>query len=166
MVEEQMRDCFIKNKRPKRRLSPSEAALVEERRLNSDGFVGSVKGFDPQGSKERALELMYQLKGFLPLLIEEGEYLVSGKGSEISNASQNVNATYGFHVSYVVADFRQTGNPLGDHDIGLFSIMYGLLGHDVPAYLQSNLFENTIADPEFWTWYSHGACTRDSISWN
>ncbi|XP_068314939.1 probable protein phosphatase 2C 58 [Pyrus communis] len=123
MVEEQMRDCFIKNKRPKRRLSPSAAALAEERRLNGDGFLGSVKSFDAQGSKERALELVYQfhgLKGFLPLLFEE--------------------------------DFRQTGNPLGDHEIGLFSIIYGLLGHDVPAYLQSNLFENTIADPEFWTW--------------
>ncbi|KAM1053076.1 hypothetical protein ACFX13_000644 [Malus domestica] len=62
MVEEQIRDCF-KNKRPKRRLSPSAATLAEERQLNSDGFVGSVKGFDPQGSKERALELMYQFHG-------------------------------------------------------------------------------------------------------
>ncbi|KAM1053077.1 hypothetical protein FF1_000595 [Malus domestica] len=48
---------------------------------------------------------------------------------------------------WLPCDFRQIGNPLGDHDIGLFSIMYGLLGHDVPAYLQSNLFENTRADP-------------------
>ncbi|TQD73843.1 hypothetical protein C1H46_040620 [Malus baccata] len=63
MVEEQMRDCFIKNKRPKKQLSPSAAALAEERRLNRDGFVGSVKGFDPQGSKERALELVYQFHG-------------------------------------------------------------------------------------------------------
>ncbi|KAB2634434.1 protein phosphatase 2C 62 [Pyrus ussuriensis x Pyrus communis] len=46
----------------------------------------------------------------------------------------------------------QTGNPLGDHDIGLFSIIYGLLGHDVLAYLQSNFFENTRVDLEFWTW--------------
>ncbi|KAM2186927.1 hypothetical protein ACFX1S_029225 [Malus domestica] len=53
MVEEQMRDCFIKNKRPKRRLSPSAAALAEERRLNGDGFVGSVKTeeFCPSGLK-------------------------------------------------------------------------------------------------------------------
>ncbi|KAM1406763.1 hypothetical protein ACFXTH_001399 [Malus domestica] len=63
MVEEQMRDCFIKNKRPKKQLSPSVAALAEERRLNRDGFVGSVKGFDPRGSKERALELVYQFHG-------------------------------------------------------------------------------------------------------
>ncbi|RXI08824.1 hypothetical protein DVH24_022968 [Malus domestica] len=54
MVEEQMSDYFIKNKRPKSQLSPSAAALAEERRLNRDGFVGSVKGFDPQGSNERA----------------------------------------------------------------------------------------------------------------
>lgn len=63
MVEEQMRDCFIKNKRPKRRLSPSAAAVVEDRRLNGDGFVGSVKGFDPHESKLRALELVYQFHG-------------------------------------------------------------------------------------------------------
>ena len=62
--------------------------------------------------------------------------------------------------SYVVANFRQTGNPLSDHDIGLFSIIYGLLGHDVLAYLQSNLFENTIADPEFWTWLAMAHALR------
>ncbi|CAN6568941.1 unnamed protein product [Malus baccata var. baccata] len=130
------------------------------------GF-GSLKkkplrhSFHRLGGSSNAFRPLPQNKGGNPHA-QPHNILVSGKGSEISNASQNVNATYGFHVvndaynnliqSYVVADFRQTGNPLGDHDIGLFSIIYGLLGHDVPAYLQSNLFENTIADPEFWTW--------------
>ncbi|KAK9906248.1 hypothetical protein M0R45_002683 [Rubus argutus] len=45
-VEEQMRGCFIKNKRGrKRQLSPSAAAVAEQRRLNSDGFCGERGGF-------------------------------------------------------------------------------------------------------------------------
>lgn len=63
-VEEQMRGCFIKNKRGKKRqLSPSAAAVAEERRLNGDGFVGSAVGFDPHESRLRALELVYQFHG-------------------------------------------------------------------------------------------------------
>ncbi|XP_061997337.1 uncharacterized protein LOC133715040 [Rosa rugosa] len=60
-VEEQMRSCFIKNKRGrKRQLSPSAAAVAEERRLNGDGLVGNVVGFDPHETRSRALELVYQ----------------------------------------------------------------------------------------------------------
>ncbi|KAF2315354.1 hypothetical protein GH714_038908 [Hevea brasiliensis] len=55
-VEEKMRDCFIKNKRPKRRLSPS---LVEEERLVDDGNA-RLNGFDPHGTRLRALDLIYQ----------------------------------------------------------------------------------------------------------
>lgn len=62
-VEEKMRECFIKNKRPKRHLSPSEAAIVEERRLIDDGFVSVEKGFDPHASRLRALDLVYQFHG-------------------------------------------------------------------------------------------------------
>lgn len=63
-VEDQMRGCFIKNKRGKKRqLSPSAAAVAEERRLNGDGFVGSVVGFDPHEPRLRALELVYQFHG-------------------------------------------------------------------------------------------------------
>lgn len=63
-VEEQMRGCFIKNKRGKKRqLSPSAVAVAEERRLNGDGLVGSVVGFDPYESRLRALELVYQFHG-------------------------------------------------------------------------------------------------------
>ena len=56
-VEEKMRECFIRNKRPKRRLSPSTLAAAEERRLCDDGFVGRVEDFG------RALELVYQFHG-------------------------------------------------------------------------------------------------------
>ncbi|KAH7577846.1 hypothetical protein ACOSP7_001090 [Xanthoceras sorbifolium] len=62
-IEERMRDCFIKNKRPKRPLSPSSVAVAEEKRLSEDGFVGGVNGFDPHGAKLRALDLVYQFHG-------------------------------------------------------------------------------------------------------
>ncbi|XVE73933.1 hypothetical protein DITRI_Ditri11bG0158500 [Diplodiscus trichospermus] len=62
-VEERMRECFIKNKRTKRQLSPSSAAVVEERIIYEDRFVGGVKGFDPLGEKLRALDLVYQFHG-------------------------------------------------------------------------------------------------------
>ncbi|KAH0980366.1 hypothetical protein GBA52_007543 [Prunus armeniaca] len=276
MVEEQMRDCFIKNKRPKRRLSPSAAAVVEDRRLNGDGFVGSVKGFDPHESKLRALELVYQFHGIcsvmsiekdaplslvIDIIIEQGlfqsryeiqafrlESTAHGTGApvdelqfegvsshsdlrkypwkmmimtrlhfslrppqisllllltlvktvfslqhsridkilhemkekvglengassridvpdygeeknKVSNSSYNVNVTYGFRLlngtnnkiptaSYVVAELRQIGG--GDHDVGLFGIFDGVMNYQTPAYLQSYLFKNIIAEPEFW----------------
>ncbi|XP_045798459.1 uncharacterized protein LOC123892656 [Trifolium pratense] len=59
-VEQQLRDCFIKNKRPKRPLSPSTVARVEEKRFSNDGFV---KGYDPHAVKLRALDLVYQFHG-------------------------------------------------------------------------------------------------------
>ncbi|XP_015899342.3 uncharacterized protein LOC107432670 [Ziziphus jujuba] len=62
-VEEKMKDCFIKNKRPKRPLSPSAAALVEERRLNDGGFIGGFMGFDPHATRLKALDLVYQFHG-------------------------------------------------------------------------------------------------------
>uniref|UniRef100_A0A2P2PJ94 Uncharacterized protein n=1 Tax=Rhizophora mucronata TaxID=61149 RepID=A0A2P2PJ94_RHIMU len=58
-VEEKMRDCFIKNKRPKRPLSPS--LLAEDKAaLYGDGYVGGLKGFDPHGARLRALDLINQ----------------------------------------------------------------------------------------------------------
>ncbi|XP_051124471.1 uncharacterized protein LOC127246884 [Andrographis paniculata] len=56
-VEEKMRDCFIQNKRPKRRLSPA----AEPRRVYGDeGFRDSAEEFDPIGTKLRSLDLIYQ----------------------------------------------------------------------------------------------------------
>ncbi|KAK7295005.1 hypothetical protein RJT34_17908 [Clitoria ternatea] len=62
-VEEKMRDCFIKNKRPKRPLSPSAAAFAEEKRFSDDGFGGRVKDYDPHAMRLRALDLVYQFHG-------------------------------------------------------------------------------------------------------
>ncbi|KAF5731692.1 hypothetical protein HS088_TW18G00376 [Tripterygium wilfordii] len=61
-VEERMRDVFIRNKRPKRPLSPSSAA-VRERKVCEDGYVVGMKNFDPHETKSRALELVYQFHG-------------------------------------------------------------------------------------------------------
>lgn len=72
-VEEKMRDCFIKNKRPKRPLSPSAVAVVEERRLYDDGFARGVKGFDPHATRLRALDLVYQFHGWGAEEVEETE---------------------------------------------------------------------------------------------
>ncbi|KAJ8900339.1 hypothetical protein K2173_024979 [Erythroxylum novogranatense] len=50
-VEEKMRGCFIKNKRPKRQLSPSSEQMLSDE---------AVKVFDPHTTKSRALTLIYQ----------------------------------------------------------------------------------------------------------
>ncbi|KAJ6729820.1 AP2-LIKE ETHYLENE-RESPONSIVE TRANSCRIPTION FACTOR SNZ [Salix viminalis] len=60
---EEMMSCFIKNKRPKRPLSPSAVAVAEERRLHDDGSGGGIMGFDPRETKLRALDLIYQFHG-------------------------------------------------------------------------------------------------------
>lgn len=60
-VEQKMRDCFIKNKRPKRPLSPSAAALVEGKRFSDDGFV--KEDYDAHVMKLRALDLVFQFHG-------------------------------------------------------------------------------------------------------
>ncbi|XP_038876419.1 uncharacterized protein LOC120068853 [Benincasa hispida] len=61
MVEEKMKDCFIKNKRVKRQLSPSAAAMAEERRVHRDNrFTATPKGFDPHVERLRALDLISQ----------------------------------------------------------------------------------------------------------
>lgn len=63
MVEERLRDCFIKNKRLKRRLSPSAVTVAEEKRVADKGLGGVVVGLDSLGSKLRALDLVYQFHG-------------------------------------------------------------------------------------------------------
>lgn len=63
MVEEKMKDCFIKNKRLKRQLSPSAAAMAEERRVHHHNrFAATAKGFDcdPRVERLRALDLISQ----------------------------------------------------------------------------------------------------------
>jgi len=62
LVEEKMRQCFIKNKRPKRPLSPSATvtAIVEEKGVSGDGYVGRGRDYDPYDMKLRSLDLLYQ----------------------------------------------------------------------------------------------------------
>jgi hypothetical protein len=43
---------------------------------------------------------------------------------------------------YHVADFMR----MKDHDLGLFAIFDGHLGHNVPEYLQKNLFNNILKE--------------------
>lgn len=61
-VEEKMRECFIRNKRAKRPLSPSsamvETSATEDRNGRDYGF-----DFDPHATKLRALDLIYQFRG-------------------------------------------------------------------------------------------------------
>ena len=45
---------------------------------------------------------------------------------------------------YLVAEFKK----VGDHELGLFAIFDGHLGHDVPNYLRSHLFENILREVE------------------
>ncbi|KAI4354976.1 hypothetical protein L6164_003795 [Bauhinia variegata] len=60
-VQEKNRDCFIRNKRPKRPLSPSAvAATVEEQRLSDDGFVEKATDFDPHAMKLQTLDMRLQ----------------------------------------------------------------------------------------------------------
>ncbi|KAF7836701.1 putative protein phosphatase 2C 39 [Senna tora] len=84
----------------------------------------------------------------------------SGKGK--SKMSKHI--THGFHLvkgksahameDYLVAKFKQVDG----HELGLFAIFDGHMGHDVPDYLQANLFENILKEPDFWTE------TREAVS--
>ncbi|KAF7152372.1 hypothetical protein RHSIM_Rhsim01G0155700 [Rhododendron simsii] len=66
-VEERMRDFFIQNKRLKRPLSPAAAAAAaaedRQRRLDERDLVRGSVGFDPLGTRLRALDLIYQFHG-------------------------------------------------------------------------------------------------------
>ncbi|EYU32050.1 hypothetical protein ABFS82_02G156600 [Erythranthe guttata] len=63
-VEGRMRECFIQNKRPKRRLSPSSAVAAEQRRSYvNKGVIGggaAAADFDPIRARLRSLDLIYQ----------------------------------------------------------------------------------------------------------
>lgn len=72
----------------------------------------------------------------------------SGKGK--SKMSKNI--THGYHLvkgrsdhameDYVVAQFKTVDN----NELGLFAIFDGHSGHNVPDYLQSNLFDNILKE--------------------
>ena len=62
------------------------------------------------------------------------------------------NITHGFHFvkgksshpmeDYVVSEFKKVNG----HELGLFAIFDGHLGHDVAKYLQTNLFDNILKE--------------------
>ncbi|XP_010540880.1 PREDICTED: probable protein phosphatase 2C 58 isoform X2 [Tarenaya hassleriana] len=76
-----------------------------------------------------------------------------GRGK--SKVSKNI--VHGFHCvkgksshpmeDYVVAEFKKVHG----HELGLFAIFDGHLGHDVAKYLQTHLFDNILKEKEFWT---------------
>ncbi|MQM09658.1 hypothetical protein Taro_042535 [Colocasia esculenta] len=66
--------------------------------------------------------------------IRHGYHLVKGQSSHAME-------------DYVVAQFKH----VGDSELGLFAIFDGHLGHSVPDYLQSHLFDNILKEPDFWT---------------
>uniref|UniRef100_A0A0C9RMK6 protein-serine/threonine phosphatase n=1 Tax=Wollemia nobilis TaxID=56998 RepID=A0A0C9RMK6_9CONI len=101
----------------------------------------------PKGKRE-FLSRLKMAAGFTPSSSDKGK----GR-SKLPNKGPN----HGFHLvkgksrhdmeDYHVAEYRH----LNDHDLGLFAIFDGHLGHKVPCYLQSNLFNNILKEPGFWT---------------
>ncbi|KAJ4817984.1 Phosphatase 2C family protein [Rhynchospora pubera] len=79
---------------------------------------------------------------------------LSGKGKSTQGHTK---VSYGFSLikgmtnhpmeDYHVADFVRTKG----HDLAFFAIFDGHLGHNVPEYLQKNLFNNILREEEFWT---------------
>lgn len=75
-------------------------------------------------------------------------------GSETGRGKSRTwkNISHGFHFvkgkanhpmeDYVVSEFKKVDN----HDLGLFAIFDGHLGHDVAKYLQTNLFDNILKE--------------------
>lgn len=65
--------------------------------------------------------------------------------------------TYGSHVmkgkaghameDHIVCEIKR----IKEHDVGLFAIFDGHLGHEVSCYLQANLLNNILNQPAFWT---------------
>lgn len=94
-------------------------------------------------------EILYKMKEKVGL----GSSADSGKGK--SKISKNV--THGYHLvkgkshhameDYIVAQFKQ----VDDNELGLFAIFDGHLSHNIPDYLRSNLFDNILKEPDFWT---------------
>ncbi|GLJ11166.1 hypothetical protein SUGI_0145200 [Cryptomeria japonica] len=98
--------------------------------------------------KKEFLSRIKLAAGFIPSSSDKGK----GR-SKLSNKG----VIHGFHLvkgksrhdmeDYYVAEYKH----LKDHDLGLFAIFDGHLGHKVPSYLQSNLFDNILNEPGFWT---------------
>lgn len=75
-----------------------------------------------------------KVKSNMPRQITCGSHLVKGKAKHDME-------------DYLVSEFKKV-----DHnDLGLFAIFDGHMGHNVARYLQSNLFDNILKEPDLWT---------------
>ncbi|GKV00350.1 hypothetical protein SLEP1_g13049 [Rubroshorea leprosula] len=80
----------------------------------------------------------------------------NGKGGKGRSKSSSNKVSHGFHLvegqsghdmeDYHVAEYRKRRNNV----LGLFAIFDGHLGDRVPSYLQDNLFNNILEEPNFW----------------
>ncbi|KAH7844955.1 hypothetical protein Vadar_033675 [Vaccinium darrowii] len=72
-------------------------------------------------------------KSGMSRLVTYGSYLVKGKSNHPME-------------DYLVSENRT----VDDKDLGLFAIYDGHMGHNVPNYLKSHLFNNILNEPDFW----------------
>ncbi|WCJ32193.1 Protein phosphatase 2C family protein [Euphorbia peplus] len=94
-------------------------------------------------------EILHKMKEKVGL----GSSADGGKGK--SKISKHV--THGYHLvkgkthrtmeDYIVAEFKE----VDDNELGLFAIFDGHLSHTIPDYLRTNLFDNILKEPDFWT---------------
>ncbi|KAA8526352.1 hypothetical protein F0562_008445 [Nyssa sinensis] len=92
-------------------------------------------------------EILHKMKEKACLAIPT---LASGKGRTSKHVS------HGFHLmkgksnhdmeDYLVSELKKVDN----HELGLFAIFDGHMGHDVAIYLQSHLFDNILKEHDFW----------------
>ncbi|KAF8379415.1 hypothetical protein HHK36_028850 [Tetracentron sinense] len=62
-VEQRMRNCVLQNKRRKRPLSPSSVAAMEQRPSFDNELFRGFPVFDPNGTRLRSLDLVFQFHG-------------------------------------------------------------------------------------------------------
>lgn len=96
-------------------------------------------------------EILHKLKVKAGLSSSSAE---TGKGKTKMSGKR---VRHGYHLvkgksnhpmeDYVVAQYKKVDN----YELGLFAIFDGHLGHDVPDYLQTHLFDNILKEPEFLT---------------
>lgn len=96
-------------------------------------------------------EILHKMKvkaGFGSSTSETGKGKKKMSGKRISHGYHLVKGqTFHPMEDYVVAQFKHTR----DSELGLFAIFDGHLGHDVPDYLQSHLFDTILKQPNFLT---------------